>query len=257
MNSSPWIVFAVGMVVKVAIVRASNEVRQGLMLAGLTAFVELLPALASYRNDRQTSSVKTLDSFGRRGDSLVPLGSLLMLASISLGMVVTVGITNSLPPDELGVPQLLSFQVPGLPALSIGDTVLLMSVAPMAFVVGRWMGRALTPNAPMTQGAGNVFAAHICGMVIPMYLVLTRASTESPTFDGSQFLVSTIILMLLLCVSLYGYRRGRKQVLGVYMAHLLDRTSYGDQQDILQLAYDKAVANQAKGGQRVTTLFSG
>ena len=85
MTNRPWTVFAVGLVLKASIVMFSNELRRGLMLAGLTAFVELVPALATYRHDRETSAVRAYDDFGRRGDSLVALGSLFMLASISFG----------------------------------------------------------------------------------------------------------------------------------------------------------------------------
>ena len=254
MTSSPWAVFAVGLVVKAGIIMSSNELRRGLMLAGLTAFVELLPALATYRHDRQASAVRTYDEFGRRGDSLVPLGSLLMLASISLGFFVTAAIRDSLPEVAPGAPDALSLQVPGLPALGVGDTVLFLCVAPLAFVVGRWMGRSQRPNASMAQGAGNVAAAHICGMAIPMILVLTRAGDE---LQDSQVVVSTLVLLLLLCVALYGQRRGHKQVLGVYVAHLLDRASRPDQDEILKLAYERAVAHQARGDQRIISLFSG
>ena len=255
MTSSPWTVFAVGLVVKVGIVMSSTELRRGLMLAGLTAFVELLPALATYRHDRRTSAVRTYDEFGRRGESLVPLGSLLMLASISLGLFVTTAIRESLPDLALDGPDVLSLQVPGLPALGVGDAILFMCVAPLAFVVGRWMGRSQRPNASMAQGAGNVAAAHLCGMAIPMILVLTaaRAGDELPQ---SQVVVSTLVLMLLLCVALYGQRRGHKQVLGAYVAHLLDRASTHDQKEILDMAYERAVAHQAKGSQRVISLFS-
>ena len=256
MTSSPWTVFAVGLVIKAGIIMSSNELRRGLMLAGLTAFVELLPALATYRHDRQASAVRTYDEFGRRGESLVPLGSLLMLASISLGFFVTVVILDSLPEVAPGAPDALSLQVPGLPALGVGDTVLFMCVAPLAFVVGRWMGRSQRPNASMAQGAGTVAAAHICGMAIPMILVLTvaRAGDGLPE---SQVIVSTLVLVLLLCVALYGQRRGHRQVLGAYVAHLLDRASKLDQEEILKLAYERAVAHQARGHQRVISLFSG
>lgn len=255
MTSSPWTVFLIGLVVKAGIIMFSNELRRGLMLAGLTTFVELLPALTTYRHDRQASAVRKYDEFGRRGDSLVPLGSMLMLASISLGFFVTVAILNSLPEVAPSAPDVLSLQVPGLPALGVGDTVLFLCVAPLAFVVGRWMGRSQRPNASMAQGAGNVAAAHICGMAVPMILVLTVARAGGG-FQESQVVVSTLVLVLLLCVALYGQRRGHRQVRGAYVAHLLDRASPLDQEEILKLAYDKAVAHQARGGQRVVSIFS-
>lgn len=256
MTNRPWTVFAVGLVLKAGIVMFSNELRRGLMLAGLTAFVELLPALATYKHDREASAVKTYGEFGRRGDSLVPLGSLLMLASISFGFFVTALIRDSLPEVDLGALDALSLQVPRLPALSVGDTTLFMSVAPLAFMIGRWMGRSQRPSASRAQGAGNVAAAHICGMAIPMVLVLMMAQAENP-LPESQVVVSTLVLVLLLCVALYGQRRGHKQVLGVYVAHLLDRTSTHDQKEILELVYERAVAHQARGGQKVTSLFGG
>ena len=247
--------FAVGLIVKAGIVMSSNELRRGLMLAGLTTFVELLPALATYRHDRRASAVRKYGEFGRRGESLVPLGSLLMLASISLGLLVNSAIRDSLPEVAPGAPDALSLQVPGLPALGVGDTILFMCVAPLAFLVGRWMGRSQRPSASMAQGAGNVAAAHICGMAIPMILVLMAAQTEGE-LQESQILVSTLFLILLLCVALYGQRRGHRQVLGAYVAHLLDRASTPDQEEILKLAYERAVAHQARGEQRVISLFS-
>lgn len=151
---------------------------------------------------------------------------------------------------------MLSLQVPGLPALSVGDTTLFMCVAPFAFLVGRWMGRAQKPSASIGQGAGNVTAAHVCGMAIPMVLVLMMAQAQEP-LPESQVVVSALVLVLLLCVALYGQRRGHKQILGAYVSHLLDRASTHDQKEILELAYERAVAHQAKGGQRVTSLFGG
>ena len=254
MTSSPWTVFAVGLVVKAGIVIFSNELRQGLMFAGLTTFVELLPALATYRHDRQASVVRTYGEFGRGGDSLVPLGSLLMLASISFGFFVTAAILDSLPDGALGAPESLSLQVPGLPALGVGDTILFICVAPLAFVVGRWMGRSQRPNASVAQGAGSVAAAHICGMWIPMILVLTMVGVDG-VLPKSQAVVSTLVLVLSLCVALYGQRRGHKQVLGAYVAHLLDRASTHDQEEILELAYERAAAHQARGSQKIISLF--
>ena len=240
------------------------------MLLGPTVFVELFPVLVSNRTTKWSATVQTLEDFGRRGNSLVPLGALLMLAALSLGVVVTVAVTSLLRSGVSQMPahvseqwsdqlteELLSFHVPSLPALGIGDLLLLVIMAPMAFLIGRWMGRDLSPSVPSAQGAGNVVAAYLCGMVMPMFLVLAVASTENPIFDGSQFLVSTLILVLLLFASLVGYRRGRELVLGAYMAYLLNRASYEAQQDILKLAHEEAVAYQGKSSRqgRVVTLF--
>ena len=191
MTSWPWIVFAASISVKAAIVLLSNDYRRGLMLLGPTVFVELFPVLVSNRTTKWSATVQTLEDFGRRGNSLVPLGALLMLAALSLGVVVTVAVTSLLRSGVSQMPahvseqwsdqlteELLSFHVPSLPALGIGDLLLLVIIAPMAFLIGRWMGRDLSPSVPSAQGAGNVVAAYLCGMVMPMFLVLAVASTE-------------------------------------------------------------------------------
>ncbi len=259
MTNWPWLVFVVSVAVKAAIVFASNDYRQGLILAGPTVFLELFPVLMSNRTDKWSSTVRTLDTFGRQGSSLIPLGVLMMLAILCLGNFVAVAVSELLRSDESMPEQLLSFHMPSLPALGLGELLYFIIAAPIVFLVGRWMGRRLAPNAPTAQGAGNVVAAHFCGMAMPMFLILTLVMRESAQFDSSQLLVSALLLAMLLFVSLYGYQRGRRQVLGVYMAHLLDRVSETARNEILALAYSEAVAYQRSGGRqpKITTLFSG
>lgn len=267
-TNTPWVVFGASLVVKVVIVSVSSDLRQGLLLAAPTVVLELFPVLVSNREDKWTSSVTTFEEFGRRGNSLIPLGALLMLAAMCLGFFVAVATTNLLQSDQAITGdqltdrlagQLLSFDVPTLPALSLGDLLLLMFVGPIAFVIGKWMGRTLAPSVPVAQGTGNVIAAHICGMVIPMFLVLVFAMMNNEVFDRTQFLVSAFVLALLLCSALYGYRRGRRLVLGTYIAYLLDRASPDAQREILARAHEEATAYQAGAGRqhRITTLFSG
>ena len=259
MTNLRWLVYGTSVILKAALVYFNDDYTRGLMNAGLTVFVDLVPVMASSKVDRWNPSVRTLDTFGRQGSSLISLGALMMLGALCLGNFVALAVNESLISDSSRIAgiELRSFHVPGIPALSTGDILLFMFVAPITFVIGKWMGRGLTPSVPMAQGAGNVLAAYMFGMAMPMVVILAYAVPTDPMVDGQQLLVSALILLLLLVVLLYGYQRGHKQVLGAYITHLLARLPVNDRDEILKRAYSAAVAHQGARANQSTiiTLF--
>ena len=210
MPRSLWTKFFLTLSLKALIIALDNDLRQALLLVGLTTIVELWPVVQAFRSERRDSSIKSLDQFGQSGNVLVPLGALMMIATVGCGTAITAAMTNSS----------LSFDVPALPAFTLGELVLLMLVTPMAFVIGRWMGSASRPVTTIWMGAGNILTAYLIGMVMPMALLLVYMYVTKQLMP-TQWIATGLLLLSFLVAAQYGHYTGRRKIIGMYMGYLL------------------------------------
>lgn len=221
-------------------------------LAGLlfTAIIALVPIVNSKIKERIAPTLLSVKGFSLRWRNLVFYGAVIMFLSIQVVGIITgvivasVGAVGGVSP-ETGLVRLISL------------VTLAFWGFPLFLICGRWMGRRSMLQLSIPKGIFGVIAASVLAPVaseiLDLLTVAIVADTSiSPGMRSSieQFASKPLIVRVLdasivsvfsILFSLFGYWRGRRQIIGAYMGYLLRKAPGKVRQTIVDLAYEETM----------------
>ena len=257
---NPWVIYLIAVVINFFIVLILWEKHQALTGMLVTSILGLVPLINSTIKERKASTLVSVKGFGLRWRILVMFGTLMVFVSFQLVGIITgaiVGLVSAV--KNMSTPE----------AAELASVVIVVVVlfwgCPLLFLCGRWMGRRSMPQLSISKGIFGVFAATALAGVLSNALdfLATTLTADTGTMPGITYRMQElrseipiyilmpivlVVLVLITLPALFGYWRGRRQIIGAYMGYLLHKAPDKTRKTIVDLAYEETMQNRTPKG---------
>ena len=232
-----YVVFLSALLVNIVVIKVLWDTRRDLVTLIVPTVFALIPLVNSSFKERSATTLVPAKEYGLRLRFLVPYGICMIFSSIEF--VGFVSAIVSLTVQELTI---------RLKEITLVASILFLPLGyPWLYMSGRWMGRRSMLNMRTLVGMLGVVASSV--LAVCLVLAFGEIAQRSSNIDTGlkisfvyQFL-STLVLTLL--PALYGYWRGRRQIVGAYMGYLLNKAPDTTRDAIFDLAYEEVVRHQS------------
>ena len=250
---NPWAIYLLAVVISLIIVLIAPDKHQRLSETLAASILALAPLINSTIREREAPTLVTVKGFGLRWRILVLYGTLMVFVSLQVLGIITGAIIG-----EVSAVMYLSTPEAAELVPSVIVVVGLFWGCPFLFICGRWMGRRSMLQLSKSKGIFGVVAATVLAAVLSNILdFLAKALTaHTGTLPGityrmqelrseiPYYILIPIVLVVLAFATLpalFGYWRGRRQIIGAYMGYLLHKAPENTRETIVELAYEETM----------------
>lgn len=234
-----WVVFLSVVVANIVLVKFFWEGHPEIVMMIAPAIFGLVPLINKWIKERQPPRLLTVQEFGLQWPVLFLYGIVMIFVSLQFIGFIAVFVSGLLANSReqliiaIGI---LSF------------VVFLFWGYPLFFISGRWMGRRSMLRLSIYKGMFGVLVTSILAVLVSVVLGLITIwylpNHPLQSLPSVPFFEYAFFLVLILLPSLYGYWRGRRQIVGAYMGYLLNKTPDDIRNSIFDLAYEEVVRLQ-------------